>query len=189
MWFRKSDTTDDKLPEELQKYVDSKESMISDRQLKCLLTKQTDSREIGSETKDQADPETDRVQQQSIKEAYRVEMYKREYPVSEAISINCAELFDKFLQCDKARNMWSSECVPLWKMVRECQRIQKEAFVTFDYEYMDKTEEMDAIRQTCDRLFTKHFKAPQDTENHDKNLQYSLDLKHERERFYERFGK
>ncbi|KAG7881678.1 hypothetical protein KL905_000836 [Ogataea polymorpha] len=189
MWFRKSDTTDDKLPEELQKYVDSKESMISDRQLKRLLTKQTDSREIGSETKDQTDPETDRVQQQSIKEAYRVEMYKREYPVSEAISINCAELFDKFLQCDKARNMWSSECVPLWKMVRECQRIQKEAFVTFDYEYMDKTEEMDAIRQTCDRLFTKHFKAPQDTENHEKNLQYSLDLKHERERFYERFGK
>ncbi|KAG7812336.1 hypothetical protein KL921_001568 [Ogataea angusta] len=189
MWFRKSETTDDKLPEELQKYVDSKESTISDRQLKKLLAKQTDGREIGDDSKHRTDPNSYRLQQQSSKEAYRLEMYKREYPVSEAISINCAELFNKFLQCDRARNVWSSECVPLWKMVRECQRIQKEAFVTFDYEYMNKIEEMDAIRQTCDRLFTKHFKTPEDTDSHEKILQYSLDLKHERERFYERFGK
>ncbi|KAG7848010.1 hypothetical protein KL941_002189 [Ogataea angusta] len=189
MWFRKSETTDDKLPEELQKYVDSKESTISDRQLKKLLAKQTDGREIGDDSKHRTDPNSYRLQQQSSKEAYRLEMYKREYPVSEAISINCAELFSKFLQCDRARNVWSSECVPLWKMVRECQRIQKEAFVTFDYEYMNKIEEMDAIRQTCDRLFTKHFKTPEDTDSHEKILQYSLDLKHERERFYERFGK
>ncbi|KAG7721258.1 hypothetical protein KL949_000990 [Ogataea haglerorum] len=188
MWFRKSESTDEKLPEELQKYVDSKESRISDRQLKQLLAKQTDGREIGHQSKDQTDPRSDRLQQ-SIKDAYRVEMYKREFPVSEAISINCAELFDKFLQCDRARNVWSSDCAPLWKMVRECQRIQKEAFVTFDYEYMTRIEEMDAIRQTCDRLFTKHFRTPEDTESHEKNYQYSLDLKHERERFYERFGK
>lgn len=234
------------LPDDLNEYLQSKESQLSNREFKALLRRQSDNTNAAKEAERDSGLEfLNKVQgksttetlsesnQQSLAETekknsdaeldvgipkmltgistvqdmkkpkdylnYELEKYRRENDEKESVLVNCSEIQNAFYSCLGTQSTWdritavarldSDECTKLADFFMACTDIQKKAFLTFDYSTLESVEEMKTASRQVDYTFNKSFKSIDDVNDKEKFLQYSKELRKQRELFFEKFNK
>ncbi|ODV86298.1 hypothetical protein CANARDRAFT_22201 [[Candida] arabinofermentans NRRL YB-2248] len=224
------------LPSDLNNYLESQTSKLSDREFKGLINKQlngpqqdqdadtyTKAREllILSEMKHRSETQTDTeaeeqseaknakqkaipkkfdrlnsgqktstLSQDQINEMERFKTYIRNNDLQEAVLTNCTELQIKYFECIREKGRFlMHECTPLSDFHATCKNLQKMAFITFDYNSMQTIDQCEVAKFKIDKVFNRHFKTLDDTLDDRKYLEYSKDLKWEREVFYKQFNR
>ncbi|VEU22742.1 DEKNAAC103805 [Brettanomyces naardenensis] len=126
------------------------------------------------------------------------EIYKRENSMKEAVLTNCSEIQYAFMECLRKKSTierltsmakGNDECSMLADFLNSCMKMQKMALVMFDYASLDKVEEFEAAKADVDKCFNGHFKNIEDIEDDKKYMDYTKQLKREREEFYSKFGR
>lgn len=210
---------DTEIPKDLSEYLDSTQTSVSDREFKNFLQRNHQNEKSEEPEKDDIEKvqgsEKDEVRQQprfesqpkvnpnispfkSKYDSTETEIYKRENPMKEAVLTNCSEIQYKFMECLRKKSTvqkligmakGGDECSMLADFLSSCLKVQKMALVMFDYASLDNIEEMESAKARVDRCFTGNFKDLNDVQDDAKYLKYTQQLKHEREEFYNKFGK
>lgn len=130
---------------------------------------------------------------------YELEKYKRENDEKECVLINCSEIQHAFFECLGTQSVWDKigaatsvdgdQCNKLADFFMACTKIQKNAFIMFDYSTLSTIEEMKNASKGIDEVFTRNFQSLDDVQDKEKFLRYTKELRDKREEFYQRFGK
>ena len=216
------------LPDDLQDYLTTKESQLSNREFKELLRRQSANAEASKEaekasTEDHGQNYLDLVQGtnkegeeneiklpnaiSTIKEMKRPKEYKnfefdkyrRENDEKESVLINCSEIQNAFYKCLNKQTIWdrisavtslnSDDCTKLADFFMACTDIQKKAFLMFDYSTLQSIDEVKSASKQIDYSFSKSFQSIEDVQNKEKFMDYTKELRRQRELFFEKYGK
>lgn len=130
---------------------------------------------------------------------YETEKYRREHDERESVLINCSEIQNAFYQCLNGQKVWdrisavtkleSDDCTRLADFFMACTDIQKKAFLLFDYPVLDSVDEMKGASRRIDKTFTNNFKSIEDVQDKEKFLNYTKELRAQREDFFTEFNK
>ncbi|KAG0681353.1 hypothetical protein C6P40_000846 [Pichia californica] len=222
------------IPIDLQDYLNTKESQLSNREFKSLLRRQSENvktakeaeLELGSSSNvdnvDNVDNSmniindkdgnkieipklpssistTNSMKMPKNYKSFEFEKFRREHNEKESILINCSEIQNSFYQCLGRQKLWdrisaiskldSDECTKLADFFIACTDIQKKAFLTFDYSTLESIDEMKSASNKIDKIFNKNFKNIDDVREKENFLNYTKDLRKEREDFFAKYNK
>ncbi|TID30615.1 hypothetical protein CANINC_000770 [Pichia inconspicua] len=221
------------LSEDLSRFLEGKESQLSNREFKELIRRQSENAASAKEDKSGTAPDFLQLLQakkpeeagSSIGEVgvdkselpptplstaigmrtpheyvnYELESYRRNNDEKESVLTNCSEIQNAFYECLGKQSIWdrvrsvsqleSDDCTKLADFFMACTEVQKKAFLMFDYSTLNNIEEMKYASKTIDSVFSNSFKSVDDVQDRDKFLQYTKELRRQREEFYNKFGK
>lgn len=132
-------------------------------------------------------------------EDYQLDKYRRENDEKESVLTNCAEIQGAFYKCLGEQKIWdrvasvarleSDECTKLAEFFMACTDIQKKAFLMFDYASLESISEMQGASKRIDKTFNDSFKNVDDVTDKEKFLNYTKELRNQREDFFMKFNK
>ncbi|GAV27647.1 hypothetical protein PMKS-001115 [Pichia membranifaciens] len=130
---------------------------------------------------------------------FEFEKYRRENDEKEVVLTNCSEIQHAFYDCLGRQKIWdrvtavarldSDECTKLADFFMACTEIQKKALLTFDYASLETVDEMKAASRKVDKVFTNAFHGVDEIRDKEKYMNYTKELRREREDFYAKFNK
>lgn len=130
---------------------------------------------------------------------FELEKYRRENDEKEVVLTNCSEIQHAFYECLGKQKIWdrvtavarldSDECTRLADFFMACTEIQKKAFLTFDYASLESVDEMKSASKMVDKVFSEAFQNVDDIRDKEKYLNYTKELRKQREEFFAKFNK
>lgn len=130
---------------------------------------------------------------------FEFDKYRRENDEKEVVLTNCSEIQHAFYDCLGRQKIWervtavarldSDECTKLADFFMACTEIQKKAFLTFDYATLETVDEMKVASRKVDKVFSNAFHSVDEIRDKEKYMNYTKELRREREDFYAKFNK